>query len=156
MTFPVTAGLILMGLALIGLGLYFHSWLAPWRALLRAAATSGPMRYQGQRYGSRWLLVVEYPDRVEDASVAEGDLGTFLLQQALASLPDPKALRLQAAIGPDLGLNLTQPWEFVRARSLEMRRAPAKSFSIDRHELLRMAVSMLPFDLALEDRSATH
>jgi hypothetical protein len=148
---------ILLSLGLIGLGVYFHSWLAPWRALLRRAAKLGPSQYRGRRASSNWLLIIDTPEGRRSYTVPEAALGLFLLQQALADLPAGPATTLAEAVGPALGLGLAQPWQFKYRsprRSAVMERVPATFFSLSRDELLRAAARLLPPELAQVNRTA--
>ena len=153
----LVAAACLAGLGLIALGLYFRSWLAPYRALLREAASSGPTHYRGERAGTQWKVGVTSLAGYHAVDVADSELGDFLLRQALAEVDEAKARRIQMAVGPALGLDISQPWEFVDRhprRPTRMRRVPARTFSLHRAELLRLARGLLPMDLAVEDRAA--
>jgi hypothetical protein len=154
MTFLVAAAL-LAGLVLITLGIYFHSTLAPYRALLRSARTLGPTNYRGLRSGSNWLLVIEAQGGTHSATVPETALGLFLLREALADSPQGPSDTLITAVSPTLGLDIAQPWQFKYRRTLEMERRPVQTFSLSRAELLRLASNLLPADLAFYGRTAS-
>jgi hypothetical protein len=155
MALALEVGGALAGGGLIALGVHFLLVVAPYRKLLRQAGREGVEHYQGWREGGQWEVGVESEHRNERFEVADGELGKFLLRQALGRVDSEKARWMVMATSQEVGLDVASPFEFARARRWgnQMERRPLDKFMVDRWEILRLCSSYLRADMVLKTRT---
>lgn len=144
----------LLGVGLICLGIYFYSWLAPYRRLLNQAGKADRESYSGKRKGRHWEIVVRRGQGSEVEVVAEESLGWFLFHQAMGEVGGSEVERMAAAVVVELGLDVSQPWGLPKGRTLVCERALTDSFFWTRREILGMCKGLLNNDLVLKAQRA--